>query len=75
MSELEPTPQNPERDRLAALAEVVEQYFPDDKEFVTELDFEEALGFVYGQLLETGEDPDTVLVEAGVIEKEGDDEV
>lgn len=70
MSEFEPIPTNPERDRLATLAAVVEEYFPEDKEFVTGLDFEEALGFVYGQLLEQGEDPDVVLVEAGVVEGE-----
>ena len=73
MNEFEPLPSNPERDRFAALAALVEQYFPDDKEFISELDFEEALGFVYGQLLETGNDPDEVLYEFGVIEREEDE--
>lgn len=51
-----------------ALAQVVEQYFPEDKEFVMEMDFDDALGFMYGQLLEQGEDPDEVLREMGVTE-------
>jgi hypothetical protein len=33
-----------------------------------EMDFDDALGFIYGQLMEIGEDPDTVLQEFGVTE-------
>lgn len=57
-----------ERERLRGLADLMEAYFPEDKAFVLDMDFEDALGFVYGQLLETGEDPAVVLHEFGVTE-------
>lgn len=69
--------QNPEQgerfNRERALANVVENYFPEDAEFLGEMDFDDCLGAVYGQLLEIGEDPATILGEAGVLE--GEDEV
>ena len=70
MSEFEPTLDHPEANRYEALAGVIEQYCPEDKEFIIQMDFEEALGYVYGMLLEAGEDPDVVLADCGVIESE-----
>lgn len=61
-------PSNPEQEREMGLARLVEQYFPEDAEFVVDMDFDDALGFVYGQLLEQGEDPDEVLHDFGVTE-------
>ena len=57
-----------EQERLRGLANLVEVYFPEDKAFVSDMDFDDALGFVYGQLLEVGEDPLLVLHEFGVTE-------
>lgn len=68
MGEFLPQQSNPEIEREASLAQLVEQYFPEDKEFFSEMDFDDALGFVYGQLLEQGEDPDLILQEFGVTE-------
>ncbi len=74
MTEQYVPPSDPERERAQAFVNVVEQYLPDDKEFILDMDEEEALGYVYGMLIEMGEDPDVVLREFGVTE-EGDDEV
>ena len=41
-----------------------------DKEFVQDLDFEDALGYAYGRLLENGHDADAVLEAAGVTQNE-----
>lgn len=70
MNELEPQ-LNPDEafERMRSLANLIEQYFPNDKEFILGLDFEEALGFVYGQLLDVNEDPDVILMDCGVIER------
>lgn len=75
MSEFQSQP-NPEEatNHERRLSSLIEQYFPEDTEFVAGLSLEEAIGFVYGQLLELHEDPDEILVEFGVIER-GDDEV
>ncbi|HET7629741.1 MAG TPA: hypothetical protein VFK03_00035 [Candidatus Saccharimonadales bacterium] len=51
-----------------ALGGVVDNYFPEDAEFLGEMDFEDRLNTVYRQLLELGEDPEVVLAEAGVLE-------
>lgn len=69
MSEFAPS-RNPEFERETALQQVVENYFPEEVEFVADMDFEDALGVVYGQLLETGYDPDEVLHQFGVSEEE-----
>jgi hypothetical protein len=42
----------------------------DDTEFMVELDPEDRLGYVYGRLLENGEDPDEILQQHGIIEGE-----
>lgn len=74
MTEQYVQPFDPELERARAFAGVVEQYFPDDTEFILGCDEEEALKYVWGMLLEVGEDPEVVLKESGVIE-EGEDEV
>lgn len=74
-------PDNHERveafDRGRALEQIIDSYLGDDKEYLLEEhDLEDRIGAVYGMLLELGEDPDIVLTEAGVLEKEeNDDEV
>lgn len=64
-----------EQDRLEALGFIVEQHFEEeDRKFLAELEGEgEQLGYVYGRLLEQGEDPDVIMKEFGVTE--ADDEV
>ncbi|HET6622338.1 MAG TPA: hypothetical protein VFG56_00185 [Candidatus Saccharimonadales bacterium] len=63
------SPENAEEfSRERALSGLIHEYFPEDEEFFGEMDFEDRLGAVYGQLLESGEDPDLVLGEAGVLE-------
>lgn len=72
---------DPERskefERGRALEQIIDNYLGDDKEYLMEEhDLEDRIGAVYGMLLELGEDPDVVLTEAGVLEKEeNDDEV
>lgn len=66
-----------EFDREKALDQVIDLYLAEDKEFLSdEHDLEERVGAVYGMLLELGEDPDQILADVGVLEKEDqDDEV
>lgn len=67
--ELTPEP-DPEREQGLGLARLIEQYLPDeDKDFILEMDFEDALGYVYGRLLENGEEPDDLLRVFGVTEE------
>ena len=70
MTEFPPSEQpTPETERAAALHAVVEHYFPGDKDFFGDMDEEDLLGAVYGQLqLETDEDPDDVFFRFGVTE-------
>lgn len=58
-----------------ALQNVIEEYFDEHQDFLEGFDLEERVGAVYGMLLEIGEDPDVVMIEAGVFVKEDDDEV
>ncbi len=62
-------PSNPELERETALRQVIEQYLPEDAEFLADMDEEDKLGYMYGQLLEMGEDPDEILHEFGVTEE------
>ena len=75
--EQQPTPEQSEAEhvRHEALKSVVGEYLDaDDAIFLDEIDDEEErIEYVYGRLLEQGEDPDKVLEQAGVTEK--DDEV
>ena len=66
-----------EFDREKALGQVIDLYLSDDKEFLNKgHDLQERVGAVYGMLLELGEDPDQILEDVGVLEKEDrDDEV
>lgn len=74
MSESQPQPDF-ELQRERGAAALIERHFPEDKGFVMEMDFEEALGFIYGQLLENDEDPDEILHEFGVIEGGAQNEI
>jgi len=38
------------------------------------MDEEDQLGYIYGQLLEMGEDPDVILQEFGITEKDEDED-
>lgn len=64
-----------EFDRQRALNTVIEEYFPEDKEFLDGFGLEDKVGTVYGMLLELNEDADAVLAESGVLEKAEGDEV
>ena len=59
---------NPELERGTALLRVTEQYFPEDVEFLADMDEGDKLGYIYGQLLEMGKDPDEILQGFGVTE-------
>lgn len=72
MNELLPQ-SNPNLERESALWQLIEQYLPEDIEFLTDMDEEDKLGYIYGQLLEMGENPDEILHKFGVTEE--DDEV
>lgn len=64
-----------EFDREKALDQVIELYLADDKEFLNdEHDLEERVGAVYGMLLELDEDPDQILQDVGVLDKEDEDD-
>ena len=67
MSEVLSQP-NPEFDREEALRQLIEQYLPEDVEFLEDMDEEDTPGYVYGQLLEMGEDPDEILQKFGITE-------
>ncbi len=59
-----------ERERIAALGYVIAEYFPEDAELFADMDAQDMLGNVYGQLLVIGEDPDKILEAFGVTEGE-----
>lgn len=61
--------------RERALDTVVKEYLETDEEFLSGHDLDDRIGAVYGMLLEQGEDPDVILGDAGVLEKEDDNEV
>lgn len=60
--------------RFEALKQLTAEYLDaDDAAFLDELDTEEErISYVYGRLLELGEDPEEVLIETGVIEREAE---
>jgi len=70
MSEYSPAPDIESEARLSGLKELAGQYLDiDDVEFLDGIDDEEErLSYVYGRLLELGENPDEILQEFGVIE-------
>jgi hypothetical protein len=72
----EPLPQNADdMERFVRIDRLLEDYFSDDIKFTLEEleDDEDVMEFLYGQLIEIGEDPDEVFERYGVTE--GDDEV
>ena len=64
-------PQNAaEVERLLATDRLIRDYFLEDAQFILEQleDEEDITSFLYGQLLEIGEDPEEVLARYGVTE-------
>ncbi len=59
-------------ERLMGINRLLETYFPDDVGFILDQlkDEEDVIGFLYGQLLEIGEDPGDVLAQYGILELE-----
>lgn len=59
-----------EMERLVRVNKLVGDYFPEDIKFILENmgDEEDIFGFLYGQLIEIGEDPDEILAQYGIIE-------
>ena len=59
-----------ELESTLAVDRLIRDYFPEDIGFILEelADQEDLLGFLYGQLLEAGEDPDEVLERYGITE-------
>lgn len=57
-------------ERLVRVDRLVNDLFPDDVPFILEQlhDEDDIMGFLYGQLLEIGEDPDDVLAQYGITE-------
>lgn len=64
-------PQNSEEmERLLAIDRLIKDYFLEDTQFILEQlkDEEDIVSFLYGQLLESGNDPDEVLTKYGITE-------
>lgn len=59
----------------ARLAELIYHRLPEGEMFVSEMDFEDALNYVYETALKSGQDPDTLLKEFGIIEGGDENEV
>lgn len=51
---------------MEALSNVVEEYLPEDAEWLMEFDEDELIGAVYGLLIEQGLDADEILEQFGV---------
>lgn len=58
-----------EAERETGLRSIIEQYFPDDEEFLECMEEPDKIGYIYGSLLEQGDDPDVILQEFGVTEE------
>lgn len=69
MNDIYKPPIDHEFERAKALAAIIEQYIPEDADFIAGMDEDDAIGYVYGMLLEAGEDPDTILKDFGVTEE------
>lgn len=60
-----------ERERGKGMIEICAQFLnQDDVEFMAELDEEGKIAYLYGRLLDMGEDPDEILERFGVTESE-----
>lgn len=71
MTDNEPQPQSSEDlDHLTSIDRLIQDIFPDDIYFILEQleDEDDVVGFLYGQLLDIGEDPDEVLQRYGITE-------
>lgn len=55
-----------------ALESLVEDFFPDDATFVAELDDEDKLHFLYGQLEAQGNDADMIFKQYGITEDDNE---
>ena len=57
-------------ERRIRVDRLINDFFPDDVPFILEQlkDEDDIVGFLYGQLLEIGEDPDDVLAQYGITE-------
>jgi hypothetical protein len=57
------------QDELIAIAgQIVDQYFPADRDFFAEFDdVNDMLGAIYGQLLNDDRDPDEIFEQLGLI--------
>lgn len=57
-------------ERYVRINRMLEAYFPEDIDFVLQQlhDDEDEMNFLYGQLLEIGENPDEVFAEYGITE-------
>ena len=75
MSEFINNEPNIEQLRVEGLKEVCERYLdPEDIEFLEEMeDEDERVGYVYGRLLDIGEDPDDLFEQYGVTERDDDE--
>lgn len=59
-----------ERERAKGMIEICAQFLnQDDVEFMAELDEEEKIAYLYGRLLDMGEDPDEILEQFGITER------
>lgn len=59
---------SPEDEQRLGLARIIEDYFPHDFDFLSDMEMEDMVGALYGMLLEIGEDPDEILKLNGVTE-------
>ena len=61
-----------EIERRPRIDRLVGDYFPEDVDFIVQQlkDEEDEINFLYGQLLEIGEDPDEVFARYGITESE-----
>ena len=60
-----------ERERAKGILEICARFLEqDDVEFIATLDEEETINYLYGRLLNMGEDPDEILERFGVTESE-----
>ena len=57
-------------ERRIRVDRLINDFFPDDVPFILEQlkDEDDIVGFLYGQLLEIGEDPDDVLAQYSITE-------
>lgn len=58
-----------ERERADGILEICARFMDqEDVEYIAVLDEQETIDYLYGRLLDMGEDPDEILAQYGVIE-------